>query len=90
MKGAFAGGAANQLKRGSGTGRYVKRNGRHEHRVVAEQMLGRPLRTDEVVHHKDGDGRNNSPDNLEVMTQNEHAKLHSDEMLDARKEKRGW
>ncbi|MFA9380167.1 MAG: HNH endonuclease, partial [Acetanaerobacterium sp.] len=28
---------------------YTKRYGRHEHRIVAESLLGRPLRKGEVV-----------------------------------------
>ena len=55
---------------------YVKLQGRHMHRVVAEEMLGRKLLLGEIVHHKDGDKWNNSPDNLEVMTQAEHARIH--------------
>ena len=55
---------------------YPKSYGRHEHRVVAEEKLGRPLRRGEVVHHIDGDIRNNDPSNLQVMTQSEHIKLH--------------
>jgi len=55
---------------------YKKLYGRHEHRRVAEQMLGRPLADNEIVHHKDGNKHNNSPDNLEVMTQSEHMKEH--------------
>jgi len=31
-----------------------------------EELLGRPLRADENVHHRDGDKLNNSPDNLEL------------------------
>ncbi len=63
--------------RGSGMGRsYRKRNGRHEHRIVAEEKLGRPLVVGEVVHHIDGDFRNNDPDNLAVMTQAEHMREH--------------
>jgi hypothetical protein len=30
-----------------------------------------------VIHHKDYDSLNNSPDNLEIMTYSEHAALHS-------------
>lgn len=56
---------------------YRKIHGQHEHRAVAEQMLGRPLRKGEVVHHMDGNKRNNSPDNLRVFpSQSEHAKYH--------------
>jgi hypothetical protein len=41
-----------------------------EHRLVAEQILGRYLQPQEVVHHKDGDKQNNNPDNLEVFGTN--------------------
>lgn len=62
---------------GTGEGKsYEKSYGRHTHRVVAEQKLGRKLRPGEIVHHIDGNKRNNHPDNLMVMTQSEHAKLH--------------
>jgi hypothetical protein len=58
-------------------GNYVKRNGRHEHRVVAEQKIGRPLRPGEIVHHRDEIKSNNDPMNLSVLpSQSEHARLH--------------
>jgi hypothetical protein len=47
-----------------------------EHRVVLENHLGRILDDDEVVHHLDGDKKNNCIHNLEVMTNREHARLH--------------
>ena len=57
---------------------YEKTFGRHTHRIVAEQKLGRPLNADEVVHHLDGDKRNNSPDNIRVFpSQKEHAEFHA-------------
>lgn len=61
---------------GQGAGKaYRKFYGRHEHRVAAEAMLGRPLRPGEVVHHRDGDKLNNDPMNLEVLpSQAEHTK----------------
>lgn len=55
---------------------YQKLNGRHTHRIVAEQILGRPLQKGEIVHHIDGNKRNNEPSNLTVMTQSEHCRLH--------------
>ena len=55
---------------------YQKIHGRHVHRVVAEQNIGRPLRSDEIVHHIDGDIHNNHPDNLQVVTRKEHIEIH--------------
>lgn len=56
---------------------YRKLYGRHLHRVVAEEKLGRPLRKGEVVHHKDENILNNHPDNIEVfVSQSEHIKHH--------------
>lgn len=65
---------------GSGKGKsYEKTYGRHTHRVVAEQMLGRPLKSGEVVHHIDGNHRNNNPNNLRVFkSQKEHAAFHKE------------
>ena len=46
---------------GAGTKQY-------KHRIVMEELLGRSLRRDEHVHHKDGNRGNCSPDNLELWT----------------------
>jgi|GEM_PF-2114728 len=47
-----------------------------EHRLIAEEMLGRRLRPDEDVHHIDGDKTNNSRENLLVVGHDAHAELH--------------
>lgn len=66
-----------RLNSGAGTS-YEKFLGRHTHRVVAELMLGRPLACGEVVHHIDGNKRNNNPENLMIFSsQAEHAAWHA-------------
>ncbi len=66
-----------RLNTGKGAG-YEKSFGRHTHRVVAEWALGRELLPGEVVHHIDGDKRNNAPENIIVFaSQAEHARWHS-------------
>ncbi len=38
-----------------------------EHRLVMEQQMGRVLHEYEIVHHRDGNRGNNSPENLELL-----------------------
>jgi hypothetical protein len=42
------------------------------HVLVAEAALGRPLKKDEVIHHKDGNVKNPHPSNLLVMDSATH------------------
>lgn len=66
-----------KLDSGDGSS-YEKFYGRHLHRLVAESVIGRPLIAGEVVHHIDGNKRNNAPENLVVFgSQAEHAAWHA-------------
>lgn len=45
----------------AGSGKVV-----YQHREVMGELMGRPLRGNESVHHKNGDRADNSPENLEL------------------------
>lgn len=64
---------------GKGEGKaYRKTYSRHTHRIVAEQILGRPLLPGEIVHHEDENKLNNDPSNIRVFaSQAEHARYHA-------------
>jgi hypothetical protein len=63
--------AEGYLRRWTGNGQVL------EHRRLMAIALGRPLESHEIVHHINGDKQDNSPGNLKVMTQSEHARLHN-------------
>jgi len=53
-----------------------------EHIYVAQQVLGRKLLPGEIVHHLDGNKKNNNPSNLAVLDSDsshkrEHARISS-------------
>jgi hypothetical protein len=59
---------------------YVKNNVTRKlrHREVVEQRDGRELDPKEVVHHLDGNKKNNSPDNLLLCSdKSEHRHVHA-------------
>jgi hypothetical protein len=72
---------------------YVKRPDHHdadrrgyvaEHRLVAEEKIGRKLRDGEVVHHVNEDRQDNDQENLQVLTIAEHLAEHRSEDSDLR------
>lgn len=55
---------------------YKKCLGRHAHRRIMEAHIGKKLRSNEIVHHIDGNRHNNNISNLKILTRAEHATLH--------------
>ena len=49
---------------------------RYRSRLIAEEVLGRPLKEVEVVHHKSGDIKDDRPENLLVCSIQEHMRIH--------------
>lgn len=62
------------------SGYIVKRDiiGRRyfEHRLIAEEILGRKLKDDEVVHHINKITNDNRPENLCIMLDHAHRHYH--------------
>jgi hypothetical protein len=56
---------------------YKRGSAGYKHRMIAESVLGRPLRSDEIVHHKDHDKGNNALSNLCILYASDHNDLHS-------------
>lgn len=50
-----------------------------QHDLIMEEHIGRKLRPDEIVHHKDRNRSNNELDNLQLMTRAEHSLYHAKE-----------
>mgnify|MGYP000854550355 FL=1 len=58
------------------TSSYQKSGTSYKHRKIAEKLLGRSLKSNEIVHHIDHDKSNNSKSNLCVMYVSDHNDYH--------------
>lgn len=56
--------------------KVTKSGWRAEHKIIAEFVQNRCLNEDEVVHHVNFVKSDNRPENLQVMTSEEHKNLH--------------
>ena len=48
-----------------------------QHRLIMSEFLGRPLKPNEEVHHKNENEKDNRLENLELLTTAEHTTLHN-------------
>lgn len=69
----------NKISLDGGYEYFIDNNGNpvYVHRFIAEQKLGRKLLPTEEPHHKDGNKRNNNPDNIEVLLVPDHRRYYA-------------
>jgi hypothetical protein len=65
-----------RINKGHYRGKTISGIRRDEHRVIMEGILGRKLLGTERVHHINGNKRDNSAENLIVLSVSDHVSLH--------------
>ena len=61
------------------------KNYRNESRVIVEKHMRRRLRSDEIVHHRNHNKKDNRIENLVIMTRAQHALHHHGQYFGANK-----
>jgi hypothetical protein len=69
-------GRTDPRQKNAGYTRYMSNTKGSKTKFVHSTICPKPIGRDWVVHHKDFNGENNNPDNLEVMTYKDHETLH--------------
>ena len=71
---------------------HINGNRHKEHRYIAEQTIGRKLSQGLIVHHIDGNRKNNDIDNLFICLSKDHLRIHSGKVFieDLIKNKQGF